>query len=100
MTAWRAVAEGLEVRVRAQPRARRPGIVGVVPGVDGPRLRIAVSAPPVDGRANVQVIAALADALGVPASAVTLTAGAGAREKTLRVRGEAGLLAAALEQAA
>ena len=100
MTAWRVVAEGLEVRVRAQPRVRRPGIVGVVPGVDGPRLRIAVSAPPVDGRANAQVISALADALGVSLSCVTLTAGAGARETTLRVRGEATVLAAAMEQAA
>ena len=100
MTAWRVVTEGLEVRVRAQPRARRPGIVGVVPGVDGPRLRIAVSAPPVDGRANAQVIAAIADALGVSPSAVTMTAGAGAREKTLRVRGEATTLACALEKAA
>ncbi len=100
MIAWRAVAEGLEVRVRAQPRARRPGIVGVVPGVDGPRLRIAVCAAPVDGRANAQVIAALAAALDVPPSAVTLTAGAGAREKTLRVRGEATALAAALARAA
>ena len=96
MIAWRVAAEGLEVRVRVQ----RPSIVGVTPGVDGPRLRIAVSAPPVGGRANAQVITALTDALGVPPSAVTRTSGAGGREKALHVRGEARALAFAPERAA
>ncbi|UFN48897.1 DUF167 domain-containing protein [Roseomonas sp. OT10] len=97
LTAWRTRPEGLEVRVRAQPKAKRPGITGVVAGPDGPRLRVAVSAAPTDGKANAAVIAALSKALGVPPSAVTLTAGAAAREKTLVARGDPAALAAALE---
>lgn len=95
--AWRPRPEGLEVRVRAQPKAKRPGITGVVAGTDGPRLRVAVSAAPTDGKANAAVIAALSAALGVPPSAITLTAGAAAREKTLVARGDPAALAAMLE---
>ncbi|AWV20847.1 putative cytosolic protein [Roseomonas mucosa] len=96
--AWRVVPEGLELRVRAQPKARRPGITGVVEGADGPRLRVAVSPAPEDGRATRAVVEALAEALRVPPSAITLLAGAASREKTFRIQGEAEGLAAVLEQ--
>lgn len=72
-----------DVRVRVQPRARRPGIG---PLRDGVRV-IRVSAPPVDGRANDAVCRAVADAAGVPPSRVTLLRGHGAREKVVRVQG-------------
>lgn len=83
----------LLVPVRAQPRARRAAIGGVVVGADGRlRLRIAVTEPPEDGRASKAVCAALARALDVPASRVTLQSGAAAREKLLRVQGDRALL--------
>ncbi|MES2695805.1 MAG: DUF167 family protein, partial [Verrucomicrobiota bacterium] len=47
-------------------------IVGTSPGVDGPRLRLAVTEAAEDGRANRAVCAMLAGALGLAASAVTL----------------------------
>ncbi|MFT8244076.1 DUF167 domain-containing protein [Roseomonas sp. BN140053] len=100
MTAWRAVPDGLELRVRAQPRARRPGLSGLAPGVNGPRLRVAVTAAPEDGAANRAVAGTLAEALGVPPSAVTLLAGSTSREKLFRVRGESATLVAALERVA
>lgn len=93
---WRHLAEGVELRVRAQPKAKRPGVTGVVDGADGPRLRIAVSAAPEDGRATRAVAGAIADLLGVPPSAVSLVAGAASREKTFRVAGDPAALGAAL----
>ncbi len=93
---WRRLAEGVELRVRAQPKAKRPGIAGVTEGADGPRLRVAVSAAPEDGRANRAVAGAIADLLDVAPSAVSLVAGATAREKTFRVAGDPGVLEAAL----
>ena len=62
-SAWRAVEGGLELRVKAQPRARRPGLQGLVAGVDGPRIKVAVNEAPEDGRANRAICALLAGVL-------------------------------------
>jgi len=91
--AWRAVAGGLEIRVKAQPRARRSGILGLVAGVDGPRLRVVVKEVPEDGRANRALCALLAEALGLPASRLTVTAGASARDKSVTAGGDPTVLA-------
>ena len=87
---------GIELRVKAQPRARREGLQGLAEGIDGPRLRVAVNAAPEDGRANRALCALIARALAVPPSRVTVTQGATSREKTVRVEGDAGTLAARL----
>jgi hypothetical protein len=90
---WRVASAGVTVAVKVQPKARRPGLLGAAPTVDGLRLRIAVSEPPEDGCANRAVCAALAGALHVAPSAVTVTAGAGTREKLLFVSGDPAVLA-------
>lgn len=95
--AWRIVAGGVELRVKAQPRARRAGLQGWVPGVDGPRLKLAVNAAPEDGRANLAICALLAAALHVPPSAIAVVQGATAREKTCRIAGDPARLAEQLE---
>jgi uncharacterized protein (TIGR00251 family) len=71
------------VDVLVQPRASR---VKIGPVHDG-RLKIAVTAPPVDGEANAAVIDAIAKALGVARGAVTVVSGATGRRKTLRLEG-------------
>ncbi len=76
-------AEGLVLPVRAQPRARKPGILGEQAGA----LKIAVTAPPEDGRANLALIEALADCLALRRSQVELLAGATARAKRFLIRG-------------
>ena len=69
--------------VLVQPRASR---VKLGPVHDN-RLKVAVTAPPVDGEANAAVIDALAKALGVARGAVEVVAGASSRRKTVRVTG-------------
>ena len=71
--------------VLVQPRASREKIGPM----HGGRLKIAVTAPPVDGEANAAVIALVAKQLGVARSAVEVVAGVSSRRKTLRIRGVA-----------
>ncbi len=71
--------------ILVQPRASRAKIG---PMHDG-RLKIAVTAPPVDGEANAAVIELLAKQLGIPKSAITIAAGQSGRRKTVRIEGVA-----------
>ena len=79
----RPVAGGsaTEFEVRAQPGAARPGLVG---GAGG-GLKVRLSSPPVDGRANEELVAVVAEALGLRPREVTLVRGHTARSKTLRI---------------
>jgi len=76
---WQGGTLILEVRV--QPRAS----ANVIEGVENARVRIRVTAAPVDNAANEKVVAMLAKAFGVSKSKVRLLAGAGARNKRLAI---------------
>jgi uncharacterized protein (TIGR00251 family) len=65
------------------PGGRRSEITGVVSG----RLRVRVAAPAQEGRANRELCRFLAATVGVPTSAVAVSAGASARRKTIRFSG-------------
>ena len=71
--------------VLVQPRASRAKLGPIHDG----RVKIAVTAPPVDGEANAAVIELVAKQLGVAKRAVAVIAGASSRRKTLRVTGVA-----------
>jgi hypothetical protein len=71
------------IRVRLMPRAARDEIVGWQEGV----LRVRVSAPPVDSKANDALEKLLAKALGVPKVAVGIVSGAKSRDKTVLIDG-------------
>jgi uncharacterized protein (TIGR00251 family) len=75
--------DGLTIDILVVPRASRTAVGPMV----GERLRVAVTAPPVDGEANVAVIAALAEAFGVRRAAVELVRGERGRRKTVRFAG-------------
>ena len=68
---------GLRYTVRAQPEARRNGVQGEQDGA----LKIAVTAPPEDGRANAALVEVLRDALGLKRSQIELLSGQTSREK-------------------
>lgn len=94
---WRAVEGGVELRVKAQPRSRRPGLGGWVDSATGPRLKLAVNVVPEDGRANRAICELLAGALHVPPSAIAVVQGATSREKTCRIAGDPARLSETLE---
>jgi uncharacterized protein (TIGR00251 family) len=93
---FRAEPDGVSIRLRVQPKARAAGFHGVADSGDGPRLRLSVTAPADDGAANRAVVAALATALQLAPSAVSLVHGARGREKTLRAVGDPARLGAVL----
>lgn len=95
---WRATAGGIEVRVRATPRGGRDALEGIETRDDGlPVLKVRVRAAPEDGAANAAIRDVLRRALGLPASAVTLAAGATARIKHFRITGDGPAIARRLE---
>jgi uncharacterized protein (TIGR00251 family) len=76
-------AEGCVLPVRAQPGARRAGVQGEQAGA----LKVAVTAPPEDGRANQALVEVLRKALGVKRSQVELIGGQTSRDKRFLIRG-------------
>jgi uncharacterized protein len=76
-------AEGCILPVRAQPGARRNGVQGEQAGA----LKVAVTAPPQDGRANEALIEVLHEALGLRRSQVELLSGTTGRHKRFLIRG-------------
>lgn len=78
------VADGCTVVVRLQPGARRDAVTGLHAGA----VKIALTAPPVDGKANEALIDFFAEALRVPRGRVDLVSGATNRMKVLRVTGK------------
>ncbi len=71
------------LRVKVTANSRRPGIVGLAGSV----LHVKVAAPPVDGLANAEVCAAVAELLKLPSSQVEIKTGHSAKLKTLLVSG-------------
>lgn len=87
---WRAslkpAKDGVALEVEVVPGSRESRFPAGFNPWRG-RLEAKVRAPPEDGKANAELCALVADALGVPASSVAVTSGATSRRKTLTVRG-------------
>ena len=79
----RNTPSGATFQVKAHPRAKKNAITGEV----GEALKVALTAPPIDGRANEACIAFLAEVLNVPRSSVTIAAGESSRNKMILVSG-------------
>jgi uncharacterized protein len=83
MTAgWRREEEGaLVLALHVQPGARRTEVAGR----HGDALKIRLAAPPVDGKANAELLRFLSAAFDVPLRNVTLVRGESSRQKIVRV---------------
>ncbi len=97
---WSAGESGIRVAVKVTPRARAVGVGGLAASADGPRLRIAVTEAPEDGRASKAACQALAKALGVAKGRVAVASGEASREKMLFVAEAADEVGARLDQLA
>lgn len=82
---WRAALSGsdgqVRVSVRVQPGASRTRIAGLY----GARIKVAIQAPPVDGKANAALVAFVAQLLGVPRTRVEVGAGHTSRDKRVDI---------------
>jgi uncharacterized protein (TIGR00251 family) len=75
--------ETATLSIRIQPRASKNDVVVMENG----KLKIRLTAPPVDGAANEALVKFLADTLSVPKSQVEIVSGHTSREKIVRISG-------------
>ena len=71
----------LVLTLHVQPGAKRTEVAGT----HGGALKVRLTAPPVDGKANAELLHFLADAFGVPPRNVTLLRGEASRAKVVRI---------------
>lgn len=83
MVAIQNSSAGVTFAVKVHPRAKKNAITGEI----GDALKVALTAPPVDGKANEACIDFFAKLLKVPRSSVTIAAGQTSRNKVIRVAG-------------
>lgn len=76
-----AVPGGLRLAVQIQPNAKQGGVVGVFDDA----LKLRLQAQPIEGKANAALVTFLAQALGVPRSAVSITHGLTSKRKLVLV---------------
>jgi len=74
---------GVTFPVKVHPRAKKAAITGEL----GDALKVSLTAPPIEGRANNACIEFFAKILKVPRSSITIASGAGGRNKVIRVTG-------------
>jgi uncharacterized protein (TIGR00251 family) len=76
-------AKGVSFSIKVHPRAHKNAITGTV----GDALKLALTAPPVEGKANQAVIEFFADLFQIPRSSVTIASGETSRNKVVRIAG-------------
>jgi uncharacterized protein (TIGR00251 family) len=76
-------SEGINLPCMIQPRSSQNKIVGLY----GELLKIKLTAPPVDGKANAALIKYLSKVIDVPRGTMTITSGLTSRRKTVRFTG-------------
>ena len=75
--------DGVTLSVKIHPRAKKNAITGILDGA----LKVSLTAPPIDGKANDACIEFFAKLLQVPRSSVTIASGQTSRGKLIRVSG-------------
>ena len=83
MVAIKNSLSGATFPVKVHPRGKKNAITGEV----GDALKVALTAPPADGKANEACIEFFAKLLNLPRSSVTIAAGQTSRNKVIRVLG-------------
>jgi hypothetical protein len=79
----RDTAQGAQFALRVQPRSSRTALAGLI----GDAIKLAITAPPVDGKANQAVVEYLAKLFSVPKSSITIVSGETGRNKLIAIRG-------------
>jgi uncharacterized protein (TIGR00251 family) len=72
---------GIRLKIKVEPRSSKPGLVGLY----GDAVKIRLSSPPVEGKANEELVRFLADTLDVSRSDVTILSGHGAKNKIVAI---------------
>jgi len=76
-------ASGVTFTIKVHPRAKKNAITGEI----GDAFKVALTAPPVDGKANAACVEFFANLLKLPRSSVTIASGETSRNKVVRIVG-------------
>lgn len=85
MISLKETPQGVTLTIKVQPRARRNAITGSMGGA----IKLSLTSPPVEGKANQAVIDFLAEFFEIPRSSVTISSGQTHRLKVVRITGVA-----------
>jgi uncharacterized protein (TIGR00251 family) len=80
---FRRTKEGITVEVRVEPRSSKKGITGVLENV----VKVKLTAAPVGGEANEQLIEVMSEATGARKSAIRIIRGHSSKNKVVEIRG-------------
>lgn len=78
------VEDGCTLQIRVHPGARRNDVAGLHAGA----VKISITTPPTDGRANEALVEFIANLLRIPRARIALVSGATGRSKLLRITGK------------
>jgi hypothetical protein len=86
LPAWRREdGNDLVLLLHVQPGAKRTEVAGIHGEGAAARMKIRLAAPPVEGKANAELLRFLASAFGVAQRAVLLLRGGSSRQKTVQI---------------
>jgi uncharacterized protein (TIGR00251 family) len=80
---FRKAKDGITIEVKVEPRSSKKCISGVVENV----VRVKLTAPPVGGAANEQLIEVMSEATGVRKSDISIVRGHSSKKKVVKIRG-------------
>jgi hypothetical protein len=83
----RGTPAGVTLAVRAQPGAKKTAITGIYGEGSSAQLKIAVNAPPMEGRANSALVKFLAELFAIAKNKIEIVTGESSRSKVFLLRG-------------
>ncbi len=84
---FRKTKDGITIEVKVEPRSSKKGISGTMDNV----LKVKLTAPPVGGEANEQLIEVISEATGVRKSDISIIRGHSSKKKVVGIRGVEGI---------
>ncbi len=84
---YKKIKGGIVIEVKVEPRSSKKGITGVMDNV----LKVKLTAPPVEGEANEQLVEVISDATGVRKSNIRIVRGHSSKRKVVEIKGVEGI---------
>ena len=80
---FKRTKDGISIEVKVEPRSSKKGVSGVMDNI----LKVKLTAPPVEGEANEQLIEVISELTGVRKSDIRIVRGLSSRRKVVEIRG-------------
>jgi uncharacterized protein (TIGR00251 family) len=75
--------KAVSIKIKVEPRSSKSGIVGLY----GDALKVKLTSPPVEGKANKELVEVLAKECGIRKSDVEIVSGKSSKNKLVRIAG-------------